>query len=110
MAALEISIPDDQQEWIAAQLAAGGYANASDYIRELIRRDQLAQKSLRTALIDGERSGVSTRTVSDVARQARAAAAGPLKGRILAALRRSPLTDADLQISRQRPGGRKVDP
>lgn len=36
MATLEISIPDDHQEWIAAQVAAGWYANASDYIRELI--------------------------------------------------------------------------
>lgn len=71
MAAIEISIPDDQQEWIAAQVAAGSYANASDYICELIRRDQQAQESLRRALIDGERSGVSERTVSDVARQAR---------------------------------------
>ena len=71
MAALKISIADDQQEWIAAQVAAGRYASASDYIRELIRRDQLARKSLRLALIDGERSGVSERTVSDVALQAR---------------------------------------
>lgn len=71
MAALKISIPDDQRKWIAAQVAAGGYASASDYIRELIRRDQQARKSLRLALIDGERSGVSDRTVSDVARDAR---------------------------------------
>ena len=71
MATLEISITDDQREWIAAQIAAGWYANESDYIRELIRRDQQAQRSLQLALIDGERSGASERTVSDVARQAR---------------------------------------
>lgn len=71
MAALKISIADDQQEWIAAQVAAGSYANASDYICGLIRRDQQAQESLRRTLIDAERSGVSKRTVSDVARQAR---------------------------------------
>jgi hypothetical protein len=34
------------------------------------------------------------------------AAGGPPKGRILAALRRSPLADADLQISRERLTGR----
>lgn len=71
MTTLEISIAEDQREWIDAQVAAGWYANASDYIRELIRRDQQAHKSLRLALIDGERSGVSKRTVNDVARQAR---------------------------------------
>jgi antitoxin ParD1/3/4 len=71
MATLEISIPDDQQQWIAAQVAAGWYASPSEYIRELIRRDQQARESLRLAFIDAERSGVSKRTVSDVARQAR---------------------------------------
>ncbi|MFC4308253.1 type II toxin-antitoxin system ParD family antitoxin [Steroidobacter flavus] len=69
MTTLEISIPDDQQEWVAAQVAAGRYANASDYIRELLRRDQQGQ--LQLALIDGERGGVSERSASDVARQAR---------------------------------------
>jgi hypothetical protein len=34
------------------------------------------------------------------------AAGGPPKGRILTALRRSPLADADLQISRERLAGR----
>jgi antitoxin ParD1/3/4 len=71
MATVKISIPDNQQEWIAAQVATGRYANASDYIRQLIRRDQQARESLQHALIDGERSGVSERAVSDVARQAR---------------------------------------
>ena len=70
-ATLEIFITDDQREWIDAQVAVGRYANASDYIRELIRRDQQAQQSLQLALIDGERSGVSERAVSDVARQVR---------------------------------------
>jgi putative addiction module CopG family antidote len=55
MAALEISITEDQREWIDAQVAAGRYASASDYIRELIRRDQQAHKSLRFALIHGGR-------------------------------------------------------
>lgn len=71
MVSLEISIAEDQREWIDAQVAAGRYANASHYIRELIRRDQQAQKSLQLALIDGERSGVSERAASDVAREAR---------------------------------------
>lgn len=71
MATLEISIPDDHQEWIAAQVAAGWYANASDYIRELIQRDQQTRVSLQLALIDGERSGVSERTIRDVASQTR---------------------------------------
>lgn len=71
MAALKISITDDQRGWFAAQIAAGRYESASDYIRELILLDLQSRQSLKLALIDGERSGVSKRTVSDVALQAR---------------------------------------
>lgn len=71
MTTLEIFITDEQRGWIAAQVAAGRCATASEYIRELIQRDQHAQKSLQLALICGERSGVSERAVGEVARQAR---------------------------------------
>jgi antitoxin ParD1/3/4 len=71
MATLNISIPDSMREWIDAQVAAGGYANASDYIRDLVRHNQRERESIQLALIEGERSGVSARSVSDIARQAR---------------------------------------
>jgi antitoxin ParD1/3/4 len=71
MTTLSISIPDSMREWIDAQLAAGGYANASDYIRDLVRHDQRERESMQLALIEGERSGVSERSVSDIARQAK---------------------------------------
>jgi antitoxin ParD1/3/4 len=34
MATLNISIPHSMKEWIDAQVESGGYANASDYIRD----------------------------------------------------------------------------
>jgi len=71
MATLNISMPDSMREWIDAQVAADGYANASDYIRDLVRRDQQERESMRLALIGGERSGVSKRSLSDIARQAK---------------------------------------
>ena len=71
MATLNISIPDSMREWIDAQVAAGGYANASDYIRDLVRYNQRERESILLALIEGERSGVSERSVSDIARQAK---------------------------------------
>ena len=40
MATLNFSLPDDLKKWIEAQVAAGGYGNTSEYIRELIRLDQ----------------------------------------------------------------------
>jgi antitoxin ParD1/3/4 len=47
MATLNISLPDPMCEWIDAQVRGGEYANASDYIRGLIRHDQ-RQRSVET--------------------------------------------------------------
>ena len=56
MATLNISMPDAMREWIDAQVAGGDYANASDYIRDLIRHDQRERDAIRLALIEGEAS------------------------------------------------------
>jgi antitoxin ParD1/3/4 len=69
MATLNISMPDSMREWIDDQIEAGEYANASDYIRDLIRHDQRERERLRLALIEGEKSGLSTRSVTTIARQ-----------------------------------------
>jgi antitoxin ParD1/3/4 len=69
MATLNVSLPDAMRAWIDSQIEAGEYANASDYIRDLIRHDQRQRDALRLALIEGEKSGRSTRTVTDIARQ-----------------------------------------
>ena len=62
-------MPDPMREWIDAQIEAGEYANASDYIRDLIRHDQRQRDTVRLALIEGEKSGVGKRTVTEIARK-----------------------------------------
>jgi antitoxin ParD1/3/4 len=55
-----ITITNQQDEWIKAQIDSGGYTNDSEYIRDLIRRDQAESaeiKAIRKALIEGEESG-----------------------------------------------------
>jgi antitoxin ParD1/3/4 len=55
-----ITLTDQQDGWIKAQVDAGHYTNDSEYIRDLIRREQdrSAQiESVRAALIEGESSG-----------------------------------------------------
>jgi antitoxin ParD1/3/4 len=55
-----ITLTDQQDGWIKAQVQAGHYTNDSEYIRDLIRREQerAAQtEALRAALIEGENSG-----------------------------------------------------
>jgi antitoxin ParD1/3/4 len=61
-------MPKAMREWIDSQIKAGEYANASDYIRDLIRHDQRQRDAVRLALIEGEKSGVSKRSVTDIAR------------------------------------------
>jgi len=69
MATLNVSMPDAMREWVDAQVEAGEYANASDYIRDLIRHDQRERDRVRLALMEGEQSGRSSRTASGIARQ-----------------------------------------
>lgn len=71
MATLNISMPKAMREWIDSQIKAGEYANASDYIRDLIRHDQRQRDRLRLALIEGEKSGISKRSVTDISRSAK---------------------------------------
>lgn len=55
-----ITLTDQQDSWIKAQISAGQYTNDSEYIRDLIRREQERSsgvEAIRAALIDGESSG-----------------------------------------------------
>ena len=40
MATMNISVPDPMKDWVQSQVETGAYANTSDYIRDLIRKDQ----------------------------------------------------------------------
>jgi antitoxin ParD1/3/4 len=55
-----ITLTDKQDSWVKAQIDAGRYTNDSEYIRDLIRREQERSaeiEAIRTALIEGEISG-----------------------------------------------------
>ncbi len=66
MATLNVSLPDPMREWVEEQVRSGDYANASDYMRDLIRHDRERQEALVQALIEGENSGISSRSVADI--------------------------------------------
>ena len=54
MAQLEISVPDPVKDWCELQVREGRYPAVSDYIRELILRDQDRRaKSLQAAREEG---------------------------------------------------------
>jgi antitoxin ParD1/3/4 len=55
-----ITLTDQQDNWIKVQVEAGDYTNDSEYIRDLIRREQergVEIDAVRAALIQGEKSG-----------------------------------------------------
>lgn len=63
------SITDHHDQWIKSRVESGDYATDSEYLRDLIRRDeQEAEKiaALRSALIAGEESGISNRTPEEI--------------------------------------------
>ncbi|MEQ9491491.1 MAG: type II toxin-antitoxin system ParD family antitoxin [Alphaproteobacteria bacterium] len=62
MATMNVSLPQPMKHWVESQARTGRYSNASDYVRDLIRRDQ--ERSARTeqmqALItEGLESGIA---------------------------------------------------
>ena len=71
MATLNISLPDPITEWIKEQIRSGQYADASDYIGDLIRDDRARRERLVRALIEGEESGLSGRSVRDIIAEAK---------------------------------------
>ena len=68
-----ISVTDQQDRWIKAQIQSGHFGNESEVVRELIRERQIREQetqtdieAIRSALIEGEHSGVSKRTPDQI--------------------------------------------
>jgi len=66
---MNISLPNTMKEWAESQTNSGRYGNVSDYMRDLIRRDQDHRHAIVEALIEGENSGESSLSVSDIWQQ-----------------------------------------
>ncbi|WP_186418903.1 type II toxin-antitoxin system ParD family antitoxin [Bosea sp. CS1GBMeth4] len=63
MATMNVSLPASMKDWVEAQTETGRYANASDYVRDLIRRDQERNDkvaAMQRFVDEGLNSGVST--------------------------------------------------
>ena len=64
-----ITLTDQQNRWIKTRITAGGFTNDSEYIRDLIRRDQEESakfRALKAAIQEGLDSGVSDKTVPQI--------------------------------------------
>ena len=68
-----ITFTKKQDDWIKLQIERGDFTNDSEYIRDLIRKDQIQrqkQLELERAIQEGLDSGVSEKTVEDIWREA----------------------------------------
>ncbi len=77
MATMNISLPDDLKNAVEARVRSGIYANASDYVRDLIRSDHakddwVIDAVTAVAIDEAEREGLSERTVAEIFAEARA--------------------------------------
>ena len=55
MGTMNISLPDGMKSFVDQQVSARGYGTSSEYVRELIRKDQDIQR-LRALLLEGASS------------------------------------------------------
>jgi len=60
MATMNISLPDKLKAFVEDRVAEGNYANVSDYMRDILRKEQERQAriaEIRQAIKEGEESG-----------------------------------------------------
>jgi antitoxin ParD1/3/4 len=58
MATMNVSLPMVLRDFVDAQVTAAGYGTSSEYLRELIRRDQ-QRLALRGLMLEGAQSPVA---------------------------------------------------
>ena len=69
MATMNVSLPDTMQDWVEAQTKTGRYSNASDYVRDLICRDQTRTDKIaemQRFVDEGIASGVGRRSSDEL--------------------------------------------
>jgi antitoxin ParD1/3/4 len=69
MSEITIALPDDLKDWVSRKTESGEYADPSDYVSGLIRRDQERTTkilAMQTAVEAGLASGVGNRTADQL--------------------------------------------
>jgi antitoxin ParD1/3/4 len=57
---MNISLPASLKQWIEEQVSVGGYSTASEYIRDILRREQNSRSKIDAHLMEAIKSGAST--------------------------------------------------
>lgn len=81
MASLSITLPDQMKAWIDEQVAAGRYVNASDYVRDLVRRDQERMQKPAQTSVKPDVNGAEDRSLDAVFAETKRKTKAALKAR-----------------------------
>ena len=57
MSTMNVSLPDALRDFVDQQVGSAGYSTSSEYVRELIRRDQ-QRLHLRSLMLDGAKAPI----------------------------------------------------
>ncbi|GGE30797.1 antitoxin protein parD-4 [Marinicauda pacifica] len=77
MPTMNVSLPEGLKAVVDEAVGSGRYASASDYVRDLIRKDEeIKQKRAEFIRLirEGEESGISEQSVEEIFAEARAEA------------------------------------
>jgi antitoxin ParD1/3/4 len=76
---MSFALPESMREYVDERVRGGNYGNTSEYLRELIRRDQHDQsvQRLRNLIADGLASGEGREVTEDVVAELRERAFRP---------------------------------
>lgn len=69
-----ITVSDKHDAWIKSRIASGDYTNDSEYVRDLIRKDQERMDKivhLQKLITEGLESGFTDQTVTEIWAEAR---------------------------------------
>lgn len=75
MATMNVSLPGAMKDWVEGQARSGEYSNSSDYVRDLIRRDQERRTriaAMQTLIGEGLASGIGKRSTDELLMAAKA--------------------------------------
>jgi len=79
MATMNISLPDGMKSWVENNTRSGRYSNSSDYVRDLIRRDQEREAviaNMQQRVTEGIDSGIGNHSMDELRDIARKRIAG----------------------------------
>ncbi len=76
MVTMNVSLPEPMKNWVEQQAETGKFSNVSDYVRNLIRKDQeysVKHKELQKLITEGMESGICHLSIDEIMSEARQA-------------------------------------